>query len=47
VDLRRALVVVLLTNRVAHGRKELRLREFRPFFHDLVVETLGISDSKN
>ena len=47
VDLRRLLVVALVTNRVAHGRKELRIREFRPFFHDLVVEALGLSDPKN
>jgi CubicO group peptidase (beta-lactamase class C family) len=47
VDLRRALVVALVTNRVAHGRKELRIREFRPFFHDLVVEVLGIADPQN
>jgi CubicO group peptidase (beta-lactamase class C family) len=44
VDLRRALVVALVTNRVAHGRKELRIREFRPVFHDLVVEALGLTD---
>lgn len=42
VDLRRTLVVALVTNRVAHGRKELRIREFRPVFHDLVVEALGL-----
>jgi CubicO group peptidase (beta-lactamase class C family) len=42
VDLRRALVVALVTNRVAHGRKEVRIREFRPVFHDLVVEALGL-----
>ncbi len=47
VDLRRSLVVALLTNRVAHGRKELRLREFRAFFHDLVVEVLGLADPTN
>lgn len=47
VDLRRALVVALVTNRVAHGRKELRIRDFRPFFHDLVVEALGIADPTN
>ncbi|WP_224249767.1 serine hydrolase domain-containing protein [Hyalangium gracile] len=47
VDLRRALVVALVTNRVAHGRKELRIREFRPFFHDLVVEALGLADPTN
>ncbi len=42
VDLRRMLVVALVTNRVAHGRKEVRIREFRPVFHDLVVEALGL-----
>jgi serine-type D-Ala-D-Ala carboxypeptidase len=47
VDLRRALVVALVTNRVAHGRKEVRIREFRPFFHDLVVDALGLGDPKN
>ncbi|AKJ01566.1 CubicO group peptidase (beta-lactamase class C family) [Archangium gephyra] len=44
VDLRRSLVVALVTNRVAHGRKEVRIREFRPFFHNLVVEALGLND---
>lgn len=42
VDLRRSLVVALVTNRVAHGRQENRIREFRPVFHDLVVEALGL-----
>ncbi|XXF79787.1 serine hydrolase [Myxococcaceae bacterium GXIMD 01537] len=42
VDLRRLLVVALVTNRVAQGRQELRIREFRPVFHDLVVEALGL-----
>ncbi len=46
VDLRRALVVALVTNRVAHGRQELRIRDFRPVFHDLVVEALGLTDLK-
>jgi hypothetical protein len=35
-------VVALVTNRVAHGRKETRIRELRPLFHDLVVATLGL-----
>jgi CubicO group peptidase (beta-lactamase class C family) len=47
VDLRRMLVVALVTNRVAHGRKELRIRDFRPFFHDVVVEALGLADPTN
>jgi CubicO group peptidase (beta-lactamase class C family) len=42
VDLRRALVVALVTNRVALGRTENRIREFRPLFHDAVVEALGL-----
>ncbi len=44
VDLRRTLVVALVTNRVAHGRQELRIRDFRPVFHDLVVEALGLEN---
>ncbi|EPX61873.1 Beta-lactamase class C protein [Cystobacter fuscus DSM 2262] len=44
VDLRRSLVVALVTNRVAHGRKEVRIRDFRPVFHDLVVDSLGLDD---
>jgi CubicO group peptidase (beta-lactamase class C family) len=44
VDLRRGLVVALVTNRVAHGRKELRIRDFRPVFHDLVVEALELTE---
>jgi serine-type D-Ala-D-Ala carboxypeptidase len=44
VDLRRALVVVLVTNRVALGRQETRIRDFRPVFHDLVVQALDLDD---
>ncbi|MBZ4400590.1 serine hydrolase [Myxococcus sp. AS-1-15] len=43
VDLRRSLVVALVTNRVANGRQELRIRDFRPVFHDFVVEALGLT----
>jgi serine-type D-Ala-D-Ala carboxypeptidase len=46
VDLRRSLVVALVTNRVANGRNELRIRDFRPVFHDLVVEALELTDLK-
>ena len=42
VDLRHALVVALVTNRVAQGRTENRIREFRPVFHDAVMEALGL-----
>ncbi|AGC43448.1 beta-lactamase [Myxococcus stipitatus DSM 14675] len=43
VDLRRSLVVALVTNRVALGRQEVRIRDFRPVFHDFVVEALGLT----
>src|SRR5262249_19730155 len=34
IDMARQLVVALCTNRTFHGRRELRIREFRPTFHD-------------
>ncbi len=40
IDLDRQLVVVLLTNRTRLGRANLRLREFRPRFHDAVLDAL-------
>ncbi|RKH18299.1 class A beta-lactamase-related serine hydrolase [Corallococcus sp. CA047B] len=43
VDLRRSLVVALITNRVAQGRQDLRIRDFRPAFHELVVEALDLT----
>ncbi|RKH47930.1 serine hydrolase domain-containing protein [Corallococcus sicarius] len=43
VDLRRSLVVALITNRVAQGRQDLRIRDFRPAFHELVVEALDLN----
>jgi CubicO group peptidase (beta-lactamase class C family) len=43
IDLARRLVVALCTNRVAgpRGRADVRIREFRPRFHDAVVEVLA------
>jgi CubicO group peptidase (beta-lactamase class C family) len=40
IDLARHLVIALCTNRVAgpRGRAEVRIREFRPRFHDAAVE---------
>lgn len=38
IDLDRQLVVVLLTNRTALGRANLRIRELRPRFHDAVLD---------
>jgi CubicO group peptidase (beta-lactamase class C family) len=40
VDPQRDLSVALNTNRVHFGRNNLSIREFRPKFHDLLIETL-------
>jgi CubicO group peptidase (beta-lactamase class C family) len=42
VDVGRQLVVALVTNRTAHGRHNLALRDFRPRFHDAVVRALSL-----
>jgi CubicO group peptidase (beta-lactamase class C family) len=41
IDLARRVVVALCTNRTALGRANTRIREFRPRFHDAVMEALG------
>ena len=45
VDLGRRLVVALCTNRTAgpRGRADVRINDFRPRFHDTVVELLGLA----
>ena len=42
VDRARGLSVALLTNRTALGRENLRIQEFRPGFHDAVLQALGL-----
>jgi CubicO group peptidase (beta-lactamase class C family) len=42
IDPDKGLVVVLLTNRVHPSRDNILIREFRPLFHDRVVELLGL-----
>ena len=42
VDRARQLSVALLTNRTALGRDNLRIQQFRPRFHDAIVEALGL-----
>ncbi|HVE83323.1 MAG TPA: serine hydrolase domain-containing protein [Myxococcales bacterium] len=41
VDLRRRMSVALCTNRTYFGRADVRIKDFRPRFHDLVVTALG------
>jgi len=43
IDPDKGLVVVLLTNRVHPSRENVLIREFRPVFHDRVVEMLGLA----
>lgn len=42
IDLERKLVVAFLTNRVALGRANLRIRAFRPQLHDAVLDALKL-----
>jgi CubicO group peptidase (beta-lactamase class C family) len=43
IDLARGLVVALCTNRTLLGRNALGIHQFRPQFHDAVVESLGLA----
>jgi len=40
IDLEKACIVVLLTNRVNPSRKDIRIRRFRPLFHDAVMKMM-------
>ena len=42
IDPHREMVVVLLTNRVHPDRENTKIRQFRPWFHDRVVEIMNI-----
>ncbi|MBX5484376.1 MAG: beta-lactamase family protein [Myxococcaceae bacterium] len=42
IDRARSLVVALCTNRTYNGRGNTQIREFRPRFHDAVVEALRL-----
>ncbi|MBI5556994.1 MAG: serine hydrolase [Deltaproteobacteria bacterium] len=41
IDPQRELVMVLMTNRVHPSRENNRIREFRPLFHDRVIEFIS------
>jgi serine-type D-Ala-D-Ala carboxypeptidase len=47
LDPEKELAVVLLTNRVHPARGNDRIKSFRPLFHDLVVESLGLAEQKD
>jgi CubicO group peptidase (beta-lactamase class C family) len=43
LDISRALSVALCTNRSYLGRAEMRIKQFRPRFHDAVMEAFGLT----
>lgn len=47
IDPLKDIVVVLLTNRVHPSRTNEKIRVFRPFFHDYLMEHLFLKDKKN
>jgi serine-type D-Ala-D-Ala carboxypeptidase len=44
MDLQKDVIAVLLTNRVHPKRDNDRIKQFRPVFHDAVMEELGLAD---
>jgi CubicO group peptidase (beta-lactamase class C family) len=42
IDPEKELVVVLLTNRVNPSRENTKIRQFRPYFHDSVIQKLQV-----
>jgi CubicO group peptidase (beta-lactamase class C family) len=44
MDLDRSIIVILLTNRVHPTRNNTELKSFRPELHDLIMETMMLSD---
>lgn len=43
IDPDRELVIVLLSNRVHPSRENNKIKDFRPVFHDTIVESLGLT----
>ena len=43
IDPTRDLVMVLLSNRVHPSRENARIKQFRPLFHETVMESLGLA----
>ena len=43
IDPTRELVMVLLSNRVHPSRENIRIKQFRPLFHETVMESLGLT----
>jgi CubicO group peptidase (beta-lactamase class C family) len=43
IDPERDIIIILLTNRIHPSRENIKIRQFRPFFHDYLMERM-ISD---
>jgi len=41
IDPDRDIIIVLLTNRIHTSRENIKIRTFRPFFHDYLMEKIG------
>jgi hypothetical protein len=41
MDLEKAMMVVLLTNRIHPTRENEKIKEFRPLLHDTVMDAMG------
>jgi hypothetical protein len=44
MDLEKDVIAILLTNRVHPTRNNDKIKQFRPVFHDTVMEELGLID---
>ena len=42
MDLSKDVIAILLTNRVHPKRDNEKIKQFRPVFHDVVMEALGL-----
>jgi CubicO group peptidase (beta-lactamase class C family) len=40
IDPEKDVVVVLLSNRVHPSRENTKIKQFRPYFHDMVIKTI-------
>ena len=47
MDLEKDVIAILLTNRVHPKRDNDRIKQFRPVFHDAVMEELGFANAEN
>jgi len=47
IDLDRSIIIILLTNRVHPSRNNIKIRKFRPFIHDIIMQWLLMEKQTN